>query len=121
MGSSPPRPRRCWGSRPGRRSRRRSACARTDGCSWIPGTRDEPAGHRHPRSPPGGAGLVEAALIGGLIGAGRDKSQVAAAVLIYRALTWALSILVGITRYVWWRRSSIRPGLLTADGPPVAG
>jgi len=46
---------------------------------------------------------------------------VAAAVLIYRALTWALSILVAITRYVWWRRSSIRPGLLTADGPPVAG
>jgi lysylphosphatidylglycerol synthase-like protein len=70
---------------------------------------------------PGGAGLVEAALIGGLIGAGGDKSQVAAAVLIYRALTWALPILVGIGCYLWWRRSSIRPGLLKADGPPVAG
>jgi uncharacterized protein (TIRG00374 family) len=70
---------------------------------------------------PGGAGLVEAALIGGLIGAGGDKSQVAAAVLIYRALTWALPILVGIACYVWWRRSSIRPGLLKADGPPMAG
>ena len=37
---------------------------------------------------PGGAGLVEAALIARLVGAGGDKSQVAAAVLIYRALTW---------------------------------
>jgi putative heme transporter len=55
---------------------------------------------------PGGAGLVEAALIAGLVGAGGDSSQVAAAVLIYRALTWALPILVGIGCYVWWRRQS---------------
>src|SRR5438093_964306 len=56
---------------------------------------------------PGGAGLVEAALIAGLVGAGGDKSQVAAAVLIYRALTWALPILVGVVCYLWWRRQSI--------------
>jgi uncharacterized membrane protein YbhN (UPF0104 family) len=31
---------------------------------------------------------------------------VAAAVLIYRALTWALPILVGIARYGWWRRQA---------------
>jgi uncharacterized membrane protein YbhN (UPF0104 family) len=31
---------------------------------------------------------------------------VAAAVLVYRALTWALPILVGIGCYVWWRRQS---------------
>jgi len=55
---------------------------------------------------PGGAGLVEGALIGGLIGAGGDSSQVAAAVLIYRALTWALPILVGIACYGWWRRQA---------------
>ena len=55
---------------------------------------------------PGGAGLVEAALIAGLVGAGGDSSQVAAAVLIYRALTWALPILVGIGCYVWWRRQA---------------
>jgi putative heme transporter len=55
---------------------------------------------------PGGAGLVEAALIAGLVGAGGDKSQVAAAVLIYRALTWALPILVGIACYGWWRRQA---------------
>jgi uncharacterized protein (TIRG00374 family) len=55
---------------------------------------------------PGGAGLVEAALIAGLVGAGGDSSQVGAAVLIYRALTWALPILVGIACYVWWRRQA---------------
>jgi uncharacterized protein (TIRG00374 family) len=55
---------------------------------------------------PGGAGLVEAALIAGLVGAGGDKSLVAAAVLIYRALTWALPILVGIACYGWWRRQA---------------
>ena len=30
----------------------------------------------------------------------------AAAVVVYRALTWALPILVGIGCYVWWRRRS---------------
>jgi putative heme transporter len=55
---------------------------------------------------PGGAGLVEAALIAGLVGAGGDNSQVAAAVLVFRALTWALPILVGIGCYVWWRRQT---------------
>ena len=55
---------------------------------------------------PGGAGLVEAALIARLVGAGGDKSQVAAAVLIYRALTWALPILVGIACDGWWRRQT---------------
>jgi uncharacterized protein (TIRG00374 family) len=63
---------------------------------------------------PGGAGLVEAALIAGLIGAGGDNSQVAAAVLIYRALTWALPILVGIACYVWWRRQA---WTTSAQGP----
>src|SRR5215217_1333412 len=53
---------------------------------------------------PGGAGFVEAVLIGGLAGAGGDPDQVAAAVVVYRALTWALPILVGIGRYGWWRR-----------------
>ena len=65
---------------------------------------------------PGGAGLVEAALIAGLIGAGGDKSQVAAAVLIYRALTWALPILVGVVCYLWWRRQSF-----TITTPEPAG
>jgi putative heme transporter len=57
---------------------------------------------------PGGAGVVEAVLIGGLVTAGGDRPEVTAAVLIYRALTWALPILVGIVSYLWWRRSTGR-------------
>jgi uncharacterized protein (TIRG00374 family) len=70
---------------------------------------------------PGGAGLVEVVMIAGLVGAGGDKAEVAAAVLIYRALTWALPILVGIVCYLWWRRNSIRPEPVTAGGPHVGG
>jgi uncharacterized membrane protein YbhN (UPF0104 family) len=55
---------------------------------------------------PGGAGLVEAVLIGGLVAAGGAKPQVVAAVLLYRALTWLLPIPVGIGCYLWWRRQS---------------
>jgi putative heme transporter len=56
---------------------------------------------------PGGAGVVEAVLIAGLVAAGGDREQVTAAVLVYRALTWALPILVGIVCYLWWRRQSL--------------
>jgi uncharacterized protein (TIRG00374 family) len=55
---------------------------------------------------PGGAGFVEGVLFTGLVGAGGDPDQVAAAVVVYRALTWALPILVGIACYLWWRRRS---------------
>jgi putative heme transporter len=53
---------------------------------------------------PGGVGVVEAVLIGGLVAAGGNRAEVTAAVLVYRALTWGLPILVGILTYVWWRR-----------------
>jgi putative heme transporter len=56
---------------------------------------------------PGGIGFVEAVLIGGLTAAGGDRNQVTAAVLVYRALTWALPILVGVATYLWWRRQSL--------------
>jgi putative heme transporter len=65
---------------------------------------------------PGGAGVVEAVLIGLLVAAGGDREQVTAAVLIYRALTWALPILVGILCYLWWRRRSV-----AAPAPEPAG
>jgi putative heme transporter len=55
---------------------------------------------------PGGAGFVEGVLFTGLVGAGGDPDQVAAAGVVYRALTWALPILVGIGCYLWWRRRS---------------
>jgi uncharacterized membrane protein YbhN (UPF0104 family)/membrane-associated phospholipid phosphatase len=65
---------------------------------------------------PGGAGVVELVLIGGLTAAGGDREQVTAAVLVYRALTWALPILVGIGCYLWWRRTSLQPEPTTAGG-----
>jgi uncharacterized protein (TIRG00374 family) len=55
---------------------------------------------------PGGAGLVEAVLIGGLVAAGGAKAQVVAAVLVYRALTWLLPIPLGVGCYLWWRQRS---------------
>jgi uncharacterized membrane protein YbhN (UPF0104 family) len=58
---------------------------------------------------PGGAGVVEAVLIAGLVTAGGDREQVTAAVLVYRALTWALPILVGVPCYLWWRRRALVP------------
>jgi uncharacterized membrane protein YbhN (UPF0104 family)/membrane-associated phospholipid phosphatase len=65
---------------------------------------------------PGGAGVVELVLIGGLTAAGGDREQVTAAVLVYRALTWALPILAGIGCYLWWRRTSLQPEPATAGG-----
>jgi putative heme transporter len=71
---------------------------------------------------PGGVGVVEAVLIGGLTTAGGDKAEVVAAVLLYRALTWGLPILVGIACYLWWRRQSLagptdgHPGTAVAEG-----
>jgi uncharacterized membrane protein YbhN (UPF0104 family) len=55
---------------------------------------------------PGGLGFVEGVLVTGLVGAGGDPEEVAAAVVVYRALTWALPILVGVGCYLWWRRRS---------------
>jgi uncharacterized protein (TIRG00374 family) len=68
---------------------------------------------------PGGAGVVEAVLIGGLVAAGGDRAEVTAAVLIYRALTWGLPILVGIPAFLWWRRRSTASG--TAAGATSGG
>ena len=65
---------------------------------------------------PGGAGVVEAVLITGLTAAGGDKPEVVAAVLVYRALTWGLPILVGVICLIWWRRQS-----LTAPAADGAG
>jgi hypothetical protein len=67
-----------------------------------------------------GAGVVEAVLIGGLVAAGGAADQVTAAVLVYRALTWALPILVGIVCYPLRRRQSLASGRHTA-GPSTGG
>lgn len=54
---------------------------------------------------PGGLGVVEVALITGLSSAGGDRAEVAAAVLVFRALTFVLPIPLGLATYVFWRRN----------------
>jgi uncharacterized membrane protein YbhN (UPF0104 family) len=57
---------------------------------------------------PGGLGLVELGLTAAL-GAGLPEStrdQIAAAVLVYRALTWLLPIPLGVGCWVFWRVNS---------------
>jgi uncharacterized membrane protein YbhN (UPF0104 family) len=66
---------------------------------------------------PGGAGLVEAVLIAGLTAAGGEREQVTAAVLVYRALTWALPILVGVGCYLWWRRQAFVASAAESKSP----
>lgn len=55
---------------------------------------------------PGGLGIVELALIAGLVAAGGSADQVTAGVLVYRVLTYVLPIPLGLLTYVYWRRNS---------------
>jgi uncharacterized membrane protein YbhN (UPF0104 family) len=55
------------------------------------------------RFTPGGAGVVEVLLIGGLVAFGGDADQVTAAVLVFRALTWLLPVPLGALTYSGWR------------------
>src|SRR3954447_19830553 len=55
--------------------------------------------------PPGGLGIIEGALITGLSAAGGARAEVAAAVLIFRALTFVLQIPIGLGTYIFWRRN----------------
>jgi uncharacterized membrane protein YbhN (UPF0104 family) len=52
---------------------------------------------------PGGLGVIELALITGLSAAGGARAEVAAAVLIFRGLTYVLPILLGVIAYLFWR------------------
>jgi uncharacterized membrane protein YbhN (UPF0104 family) len=54
---------------------------------------------------PGGLGVIELALITGLSAAGGPRALVAAAVLVFRALTYVLPIPIGLAGYVFWRRN----------------
>ncbi len=77
---------------------------------------------------PGGLGIVEVAYIGGLILAGRGHTdvpadvfhaQVAAAVLVFRALTYGIQIPLGALTYVIWRTNTSwrKPGVVPAAVP----
>jgi uncharacterized protein (TIRG00374 family) len=68
---------------------------------------------------PGGVGFVEAVLIGGLTAAGGVRAEVTAAVLVYRALTWGLPIVVGVGCYAWWRRTTLRTEPVVAASQDV--
>jgi uncharacterized membrane protein YbhN (UPF0104 family) len=77
---------------------------------------------------PGGLGIVDLGYIGGLVLAGRHqtdvpvavfRTQVTAAVLVFRALTYGLQLpLGGIAYVIWQRRKSWRKAI--PNGPPRA-
>jgi uncharacterized membrane protein YbhN (UPF0104 family) len=53
---------------------------------------------------PGALAALDAALIAGLLSVGVDPQIATAAVLIYRATTFILPILLGGATYLGWRR-----------------
>jgi uncharacterized protein (TIRG00374 family) len=54
---------------------------------------------------PGGAGIVELALIASITDAGGADAAVVASVLIYRLLTYVVPIIFGACTYLFWRRN----------------
>jgi len=72
------------------------------------------------RLTPGGAGVVEALLIGGLAAAGGVAAQVTAAVVVFRALTWLLPVPLGALTWLGWRLRGHRAPVATAE-PAQAG
>jgi uncharacterized protein (TIRG00374 family) len=57
---------------------------------------------------PGGVGVVELGLTAALVVAGGDQSQVVAAVLVFRGLTYLVPVPFGALTYVLWRREDRR-------------
>ena len=73
------------------------------------------------RFTPGGAGVVEAVLIGGLTAFGADPAQATASVLVFRALTWLLPVPLGLATYLGWRwRQHRRTATAPVPGPVPA-
>jgi uncharacterized membrane protein YbhN (UPF0104 family) len=54
---------------------------------------------------PGGLGVVEIALITGLAAAGGARAEVAAAVLLFRGLTYVVPIPLGLATYLYYKRN----------------
>ncbi len=54
---------------------------------------------------PGGLGVVEVALITGLAAAGGARPEVAAAVLLFRGLTYVIPIPLGLATYLYYKRN----------------
>ncbi|MGH2684044.1 MAG: lysylphosphatidylglycerol synthase transmembrane domain-containing protein [Actinomycetota bacterium] len=66
---------------------------------------------------PGGLGVVELALTAALVAAGGDEEEVVAAVLIYRALTYALPVPLGGISYLIWRAQTARAAVRASVKP----
>jgi putative heme transporter len=73
---------------------------------------------------PGGVGLVELGLVGGLIAVGGPHAGVVAGVLVFRVLSFFLPLPFGLATYVVWRRerrwrrpAGAAPRLASAGGP----
>ncbi len=71
---------------------------------------------------PGGLGVVELGLTGGLVAAAPSglDAQIVAAVLVFRALTYLLPIPIGAVCYVIWRRQVARQSSAEMSTPVVA-
>jgi uncharacterized membrane protein YbhN (UPF0104 family) len=69
---------------------------------------------------PGGLGVVELGLTAALIAAGGAEAQVVAGVLVFRALTFALPIPVGLVAYLFWRKGAAARAL-ARDLPAAHG
>lgn len=67
---------------------------------------------------PGGLGVVELGLTAALVAAGGPETQVVAAVLVYRALTYLLPMPIGLGMYLSWKKGSgARSRRLEQAGP----
>ncbi len=67
---------------------------------------------------PGGLGIVEVGMSAALVLAGGDEPPVVAAVLVYRALTYLLQVLLGVISYAFWRAEMRKGGQpLEASAP----
>jgi hypothetical protein len=72
---------------------------------------------------PGGTGVIEVALLAGLVSAGAPEGAAAATVLLYRLIScWAIVPIGGLTYAVMRRRSATpaQPVPVALDPPPVA-
>ena len=71
---------------------------------------------------PGGVGVVEVGLTGPLILglAPAAAAKVAAAVLLFRAVTYLLPIPLGALAYLWWRQAKRRRSPVTRPAPAMA-
>jgi uncharacterized membrane protein YbhN (UPF0104 family) len=70
---------------------------------------------------PGGIGVVEAALLAGLIAAGADPAPAAAAVLVYRLCTFWLMLPAGGAAALHARGATFGPDIATRSDPAALG